>query len=426
MGKYEKRKTEYDDIQHVFAKRDRNRSARQEQPRDYPEVPAFMNEPRRIRGNPGYSMGNLRDVHEGRAVYDSSPACVESSAVRSRNAASRQPVCEQPPYYGEQPVYEQPRGKKTRRRKKHRLLRFLGKTVLFLLALLLLAGALSLVLAKMPETDDPIGVRKDGCCAVLLCGVDEDGTRTDTMVLLYLDRNGKSLRLLSLPRDTMVNRDNPVPKLNGAYGANGGAKGDQKQGMKVLMDYVKDLVGYRPDGYILLDLNCFEDLVDAMGGVTYDVPMDMYYNDPTQELYIDLKAGTQKLNGREAMWLVRYRSGYAMADLERVEVQRDFLAAAVRQWKSVTRLPRIPYAGWLLLTHAETDLSWRNLSWVAITLARSGAEGFESDTLPGKPATVNGGAYYAEDRQAAAELINEKYNPYESAISAEDLHPYGY
>ena len=432
MGKYEKRKTEYDDIQHVFAKRDRNRSARQEQPQDYPEVPAFMNEPRRIRGDAGYSVDNLREVHEGRAVYDDSSAYVESSAVRGRNAASQQPVYpqqpvyEQPPYYEAQPVYDQPRVKKPRRRKKHRLLRFLGKTVLFLLALIILSGALSLVLAKMPETDHPIGARKDGCCTVLLCGVDEDGTRTDTMLLLYLDRNGKRLRLLSLPRDTMVNRDNPVPKLNGAYGANGGAKGDKKQGMKVLMDYVKDLVGYRPDGYVLISLDCFEDLVDAMGGVTFDVPMDMSYNDPTQDLYINLKAGLQKLNGEEAMWLVRFRSGYAMADLERVEVQRDFLAAAVSQWKSITRLPRTPYAGWLLLKHTETDLSWQNLCWVAITLARSGVEGFESDTLPGKPATVNGGAYYVEDRQAAAELINEKYNPYEKEIQANDLHPYGY
>ena len=425
MGKYEKRKTEYDDIQNVFAKRDRNRSVPQE-PQDYPEVPAFMNEPRRIRGDAGYSVDNLRDVHEGRAVYDNGPAYVESSAVRSRNAAPQQPVYEQPPYYGEQPVYEQPRGKKTRRRKKHRFLRFLGKLILLLLALIILAGALSLALAKMPETDQPIGARKDGCCTVLLCGVDEDGTRTDTMLLLCLDRNGKSLRLLSLPRDTMVNRDNPVPKLNGAYGANGGAKGDKKQGMNVLMDYVKDLVGYRPDGYILLDLSGFEDLVDAMGGVTYDVPMDMSYSDPTQDLYIDLKAGLQKLNGEEAMWLVRFRSGYAMADLERVEVQRDFLAAAVSQWKSVTRLPRIPYAAALLVRNAETDLSWRNLCWVALTLARSGAGSLESDTLPGKPATVNGGAYYVEDRQAAAELINEKYNPYETEIQANDLHPYGY
>ena len=50
----------------------------------------------------------------------------------------------------------------------------------------------------------------------------------------------------------------------------------------------------------------------------------------------------------------------------------------------------------------------------------------ESDTLPGEPAWVNGGAYYVEDRAKAAELVNEKYNPYEKEITANDLHPYGY
>lgn len=428
MGKYEKRKTEYEDIQNVFQKRDRKRAERPAaaQPQDYPEVPGFMNEPKRIRGDAGYSVENLREVHEGRAVYDNGPAYVESSSVRGQ-AAPQQPVYVQEPYYGQQtypggqPVYDQPR-RRPRRRKKHRFLRFIGKSILVLLALVILAGAVSLLLAKMPETDQPIGERKDGVCTVLLCGVDEEGARTDTMLLLCLDRNGKKLRLLSLPRDTMVNRDNPVPKLNGAYGANG--RGEK--GMNVLMDYVKDLVGYRPDGYMLLDLVCFEELVDAMGGVRFNVPMDMQYNDPTQDLYIDLKQGVQKLNGKEAMWLVRYRSGYAMADLERVSVQRDFLTAAIDQWKSLERLPRAPYAALLLMRNTTTDLSWRNLCWVAMTLARCGSGGVESDTLPGKPATVNGGAYYVEDRQAAAELVNEKYNPYETEIRAGDLHPYGH
>ena len=424
MGKYDNQKTEYDDIQNVFAKRDRNRSVPQD-PRDYPEVPEFMNEPRRIRNGAEYSVEDMRAVHEGQAVYES------SDVRRQQPAYEQQPIYGQPPY-GQQPVYgQQPYGQQpvygqaappARRKKKRGFFCILLRILAALLALLILAGIASVLFAKMPETDQPIGVRKDGVCTVLLCGTDEEGTRTDTMLLLYLDRNGRKVRLLSLPRDTMVNRDNPVPKLNGAYGANGMGE----KGMNVLMDYVKDLVGYRPDGYVLISLDCFEDLVDAMGGVVFDVPMDMSYNDPTQDLYIDLKAGTQKLSGKEAMWLVRFRSGYAMADLERVKVQRDFLSAAVSQRKSLTKLPRAPYAAVLLMKNTETDLSYRSLCWVVLTLARGSSGGTESDTLPGEPAWVNGGAYYVEDRAKAAELINEKYNPYEKEITANDLHPYGY
>ena len=423
MGKFEKKKqNEFEDIQNVFQKRDRSRAERMRANQDYPQTQEFLNEPRRIREDADYDLENLRQVHEGQAVFEETPQYVQSSSVRSQEGA-RQPIYVQEPYYEQPPAYREPRRKK---RKKHRFLRFLLKLAALLLALVILAGLGFVLLAKMPETDRPIGPRKDGCCTVLLCGTDAEGARTDTMLLLYLDRNGKTIRLLSLPRDTMVNRSSSVPKLNGAYWANGGSAGDKAKGMDTLLDYVKDLVGFRPDGYMLIDLDCFAELVDAMGGVSFDVPMDMSYNDPSQDLYIDLKQGTQTLTGQEAMWLVRFRSGYAMADLERVKVQRDFLDAAIRQWKSLTRLPRAPYAALLLLRNAETDLSWRNLSWIALSLVRGVSGGFESDTLPGEPKYVNGGAYYVEDRQAAAELVNEKYNPYEKEIRADELHPYGY
>ncbi len=410
MGKFEKKKqNDFEDIQNVFAKRDRERAERM---REEPAPQEPLTPPRRIRQDAGYSVDSMRELHEGRAVYEEQPQYVESSAVRSPRE----------PGFDGGGAFEQPRRKK---RKKHRFLRGLLKAAAVLLILIILGGAASVLFARMPETNAPIGPRKDGCCTVLLCGTDEAGARTDTMLLLYLDRNGKNARLLSIPRDTMVNRSSGDYKLNGAYWANGGAQGDKEQGMSVLLDYVKDLVGFRPDGYMLIDLNCFEDLVDAMGGVTFEVPMDMEYNDPTQDLYINLKQGTQKLNGQEAMWLVRFRSGYAMADLERVRVQRDFLKAAVSQWKSITRLPRAPYAALLLMQNTETDLSWRNLCWVALTLVRCGS-GLESDTLPGEPAWVGGGAYYVQHRQETAALVNEKYNPYEKEITAEDLHPYGY
>ena len=451
----------------------------------------FNTESRPVWEEDGYSLDGMRQVHEGRAVYEENPGPVyESSSVRGSRADDWQQAdswqqapygqqadsWQQAPYgqqadswqqdpYGQQadswqqagyaePAPRSNRGSRgrpsgtdpwssprqpsdsqqppteekaprKRRKKKHRILRLILHIPITLFGLVILAILLSVLLAKMPQTDQPIGPRKEGCCTILLCGTDLDGQRTDTMVLLYMDRTNKTTRLLSLPRDTMVNRDNPVPKLNGAYWANGGDRGDTEKGMDELLNYVKDLVGFRPDGYVLLDLNCFSDLVDAMGGVTFDVPVDMYYNDPSQDLKIDLKAGLQKLTGQEAMELVRFRSGYAMADLDRIKVQRDFLKSAISQWKSVLRLPRASYAVMLLLKNAETDLGYRNFCWLALTLIKGGASNFDSDTLPGEGKWVNGGAYYVEDRAEAAKLINEKYNPYETEIKAEDLHPYG-
>lgn len=312
------------------------------------------------------------------------------------------------------------------RQRKGRFLRLLLTIPAILLLLLALFCGGLWVLAKAPQTEQPIGSRREGCAVILLAGTDAEGTRTDTMMLLYLDLPGRSMRLLSLPRDTMVNRDNPVPKLNGAYAANGWRNGefDSALGMDVLMDYAKDLVGYRPDGYMLIDLDCFIELVDLMGGVDYDVPMAMHYEDPYQDLYIDLPQGQQHLNGEQAMWLVRFRSGYAMADLERVNVQRSFLSEAARQWTSVWKLYKLPFALGLLSKHTITDLSVSELAWVAKAVALCRSD-FESDTLPGTPETVNGGAYYVEDVRKAAALVNEKYNPYAVEITADLLHPYG-
>ncbi len=371
-------------------------------------------------GQEGYSVDYMRRLHQngGQATYRDgvSPAYPEDRPSEWQN---RQRGADQPE---EGRASRQSRQKRRKRRRKGGFGRFLVRLLLVLVGLLVVFALAMVLMAKMPQTDQPIGERKDGCATILLAGTDEGGARTDTMMLLYIDRPNKQMRLLSLPRDTMVNRDNSVPKLNGAYYANGG----DEVGMDYLMGYVADLVGYRPDGYMLIDLNCFIDLVDLFGGVTFDVPMDMYYDDPTQDLHIDLKAGEQKLNGQEAMWLVRFRSGYAMADLERVNVQREFLSAAMSQWTKVWNIYKAPAAIHLVMKNTLTDLSARNLSWVVLSVAICGTDDMESNTLPGSPKNVNGGSYYVEDRELAAQLVNEKYNPYTVHVTASDLHPYGY
>lgn len=381
--------------------------------------------------NGKFSIERLRRVHNGEtasaapsaynayaedAAYD---ACAEDTAYDACGQVPCEADSEAPDAAADDGMYkEAPRLKK----KKHRFLKVLLWLLGILLVLTLLTAAVLWFMQKMPQTSEPIGTRKKDCCAVLLAGTDESGIRTDTLMVMYIDRANRNIRLLSIPRDTMVNRDNPVPKINGAYYANGAGE----VGMDYLMGYVKDVIGYRPDGYVLIDLNCFEDLVNLMGGVTFEVPMDMAYNDPSQDLFIDLKEGMQHLSGEQAMWLVRFRSGYAAADLQRVNVQRDFMKAALSQWKKPWNIFRVPAALSLLSKHTLTDMAWNNFSWLGFSVLLCGTDGLESDTLPGEGAYVNGGAYFVEDRAAAAALVNEKYNPYEEEITAYDLHPYGY
>lgn len=310
-------------------------------------------------------------------------------------------------------AYEEP---ETPKKKKPGFGKGLAKFLLVVLLIIaLLTGVLFLV-AKQPVDANCDLARKRGNSTILLAGTDASGDRTDTIMLLNIDRKAGKLSLMSIPRDTKVNSTYTPHKINAAYGVNGSGE----QGMDALMEYVSECIGFRPDGYMLIDLNVFVELVDLMGGVRFDVPCDMYYNDSTQDLYINLQAGEQKLNGEQAMGVVRFRSGYAMADLERVNVQRDFLSAALHQWVSVKNLWKLPKALSLLLDHTLTDLSTANLLWMAESVVLCGTGDMMMTTIPHG---LNGdGEYVLIDAQETLDLVNESFCPYEQGITMDDLY----
>ena len=160
-----------------------------------------------------------------------------------------------------------------------------------------------------PEPDVPTEQPKalqDGVYNILICGTDDDGTRTDTIIIAHLDANDHTVALLSIPRDTPVaTGGGGLMKINSVYAGGG------KDGMERLAARLKDLLGFPVDGYVLVDLEAFQKTVDLVGGVEFDVPMDMNYEDPSQNLYIHLQKGLQTLDGEQAMGLVRFRKGYA-------------------------------------------------------------------------------------------------------------------
>lgn len=376
--------------QNNYGRPDEPRAEAPEEPSG-PAIPAynvdFQNEDR----HPPRPQSSRRSRQEG---YE------KEEALPRRPAPDRQP---KPP----------------KRRKKRRGLKLLAG---ILLVLLLLAGGMYLWIRstmQMPETDQPIGTRKEGAATVLLCGTDQEGTRTDTMMLLYLNAQEQAVTLVSLPRDTLTHTaSGSDAKLNSAYGRNDGGQ----EGMEALLDYVSDIIGYRPDGYMLITLDAFVDVVNLMGGVEFDVPMDMFYEDPSQDLYIDLKEGKQRLDGYEAMGLVRFRKGYADQDLGRVDVQRQFLSACMDQWLTLPNLLRLPQILSTMHASSESDLTTGNLLWIADTAWRSGLGNLQTVTLPGYADMIDGVSYYILDPEGVADVINQSCNPYTQEIDASDLN----
>ena len=288
---------------------------------------------------------------------------------------------------------QRPPRRRRRKRKRHWF-----RTILLLL---LIAAVAALLIGQAPVRNPTGADRRPGHSTILLAGTDLDGKRTDTVMLLSLDRSGRDVRLLSIPRDT-YDPYYTVPKINSAYGAGG---------MSELMRSAGDILGFSPDAYLLVDLDFFVRAVDLLGGIDYDVPTDMYYVDETQGLHIDLKAGMQHLDGEKVMELVRFRSGYANADIGRTEVQRDFIKTALAQWLRPASLRALPGLWELYQSRAETDLTPRNLLWIARVLIKTDPYAIAAEVLPGRADMAGDYSVYVVDKDAAAAML-KNYDPY--------------
>ena len=273
---------------------------------------------------------------------------------------------------------------------------------------------------QQPEEDVPAEQPKslrDGVYNILICGTDGDGTRTDTIIIAHLDANDHTVALLSIPRDTPVATGNGgLMKINSVY-AGGGADGMQR-----LAARLNSLLGFPVDGYVLVDLEAFKKTVDLVGGVDFDVPQDMDYEDASQDLYIHLKKGMQHLDGEKAMELVRFRKGYASQDIRRTQVQQEFLQALAKQCLSVSSLTKIREFADIFNEYVTTNLTTGNMIWFGKELLACDFDSMQCCTAEGEGAMVNGASYYPLYAGRLLEIVNAFFNPYDAPIASDSLN----
>lgn len=274
--------------------------------------------------------------------------------------------------------------------------------------------------AQQPEenvpTEQPKALR-DGVYNILICGTDGDGYRTDTIIVAHLDANTHTVALLSIPRDTPVaTGGGGLMKINSVY-AGGGA-----DGMERLASRLHSLLGFPVDGYVLVDLEAFKKTVDLVGGVDFDVPQDMDYEDASQDLYIHLKKGPQHLDGEKAMELVRFRKGYATQDIQRTQVQQQFLKALAKQCLSVSSLTKIGEFADIFAEYVTTSLTTGNMVWFGKELLACDFDSMQSYTAEGEGAMINGASYYPLYAGRLLEIVNAAFNPYDAPIASGSLN----
>lgn len=281
--------------------------------------------------------------------------------------------------------------------------------------------------AAAPEA---AGARKsEDFYTFLITGQTEADANTDTILLAAYDVTNQKLTVVNIPRETMVNVPWDVKTIGSVYQYYGGGE----EGMACLRETVTALLGFAPDYTIQVDWDAVGKIVDAMGGVWFDVPLDMSYDDPYQNLHIRQEAGYRLLTGADAMQVLRYRmdndpgAGYPRGPLDRIATQQAFLAAMAEQLLETDSLPQLTELAQVVKDSVKTDLSLSNLLWLLGKGVGLSREDIRFVTLPGESAAVWSDTYqvhlsYALPQQEAlVDLVNEDLNPYDETLTAGDL-----
>ncbi len=268
-----------------------------------------------------------------------------------------------------------------------------------------------------PTATPEVPVRRENTYTILVVGRDRVGLNTDTIMVAMMDCDAGEINVVSIPRDTLVNVDWSVKKVNSIYGA---------LGTEGLLDGISDLLGFRVDNYVIVNTYVFQALVDAIGGVYFDVPIYMYYDDPNQDLHISLAPGYQWLSGYQAEQVVRFRqnndgTGYPDGDLGRIRTQQDFLMAVAKQILSLGNITSLPQLVDIVTSNTDTDLTGGNIAFYAEEFLKIDSENIHFYTMPYDSVNIRGGSYVSIQLEEWLDMVNEYLNPFSMDVTEDNV-----
>jgi len=280
------------------------------------------------------------------------------------------------------------------------------------------------------ETPDPgeaplvemNGERKNGVYTVLIVGRDYASNSTDTIMLGCFDTVNHTINVINIPRDTMINIGwaTTPKKINAVFP---GFINSGKDGIEGLRTHVKNLTGFDVDCYAVVTLRAVEDAVNAIGGIWFDVPQDMDYDDAPQYFHVHLKKGYQLLNGYETLGVFRFRHGYAGGDLDRIKVQQDLMKAIAGQMLSLGNIPNLGDVIQILVDNLETNLSAANIAWFARQFLQCSMDDIRFSTVPSAcTCSIGGISYVSIDVDAWLEMVNEQLNPFKEDVTVANVN----
>ncbi len=251
----------------------------------------------------------------------------------------------------------------------------------------------------------------------LVVGKDTASGLGDVMMLVSYDAGEECVNVLQLPRDTYAEyAKTSYRKLNGALAMLGGER--------ALCDFLSQALCVPIDRYVTLELDALEELVDGLGGVEVDVPFDMDYEDPAQDLSIHIKKGKNLLDGKAAREFVRYRSGYLRGDIGRIDAQKIFLASLARKVKNELTPAELSLLVLRMLDEVRTNATVTDAAELLGAVGSVDEKNIRFITLAGEDAvaTQSGASYYVISRPATIELLGRYFGGYGDSESFDSLH----
>lgn len=319
--------------------------------------------------------------------------------------------------------------KKLKKKHKSKLRQIFFKTVaITFVVIVLAASALAYVYQQyifdgdtgstfIKKENDPINK------TLAVFGVDEDGVRTDVIFVLNYNSETEKMRIISVPRDTKVewteSQQALVESLKGytittskinemtSYGSMDNIR-------ELTIAQIEDMLDIQIDNYVIITLDAFRKIVDAIGGVEVDVPAldgdGLHYDDNYQDLHIHLNPGVQTLNGEEAEGLVRFRKGYAEGDVGRIKTQQLFLEAFAKKVTSPSIITKIPSIINTVSETVSTDIKLSEISGYLPYINSMSAENLTFNIVPGEGMYIGTKSYYVVDEEKIPAFMAEVFS----------------
>lgn len=303
------------------------------------------------------------------------------------------------------------------KKKKNIVQKFITFFVVLITILVIIYAILSLFnISLIDEIDDVVSTvssepKKKEVINALVCGLNEN--MTDTIIYIRYETTTGKIGMMSIPRDTSIVGSkpsaNPSNKINSVY------RGVHTE---EFVAEVEKLLNVNIDYYLFFDSQMLIDMVDEIGGVEVEVPIRMKYDDPTQNLHIDLKPGKQVLNGEQAEQFVRFRknndgTGYAMGDVDRVKVQQEFIKSFVSTVLSPKNILKIKSLIEIALNQTNTNITLKEALRYTTDITKIDLDGIVTCTAPGEiydakdPYWVS---FWILDEDEAQRIITEEFS----------------